>query len=407
MHKKVSKKYLNRDTCIYTIATFLFYWLINILFVNLNFLDHDYQSKEDSDINDMVYSKFKRVASANKKNTEIILVNVGNANREEIATLIDSIAIKSPKIIALDISFSSIKETLNTHLVNSLRKNKDKIVLGGHFEYGNSSHLETFLTSDAVYSNQIAIGHTNFVTLYSQGTVRRFSPFVSFKEQLIPSFSAQILKKLDASKYNHLEKRGNSTELINYKYTISAFQVLEAEEILKSQSQIKIKDKIVIFGYISNAKNGHSIEDYHYTPMNENVNFPDMPGVAIHANILNMFLNNSYIGKFPTWITLIFSFIICFSHIWIFMWLSANRPIWVHLQSKIIQFVSVVFIIYACVSIFYFTNYRVETTLIVIPIALSADIRLFGNAIFEWLHIKYKVNSYFFKTESAHKALRK
>ncbi len=179
MHKKVSKKYLNRDTCIYTIATFLFYWLINIVFVNLNFLDHDYQSKEDSDINDMVYSKFKRVASANKKNTEIILVNVGNANREEIATLIDSIAIKSPKIIALDISFSSIKETLNTHLVNSFRKNKDKIVLGGHFEYGNSSQLETFLTSDAVYSNQIAIGHTNFVTLYSQGTVRRFSPFLS------------------------------------------------------------------------------------------------------------------------------------------------------------------------------------------------------------------------------------
>ena len=141
MNKKVSKKYLNRDTCIYTIATFLFYWLINIVFVNLNFLDHDYQSKEDSDINDLVYSKFKRVASANKKNTEILLVNVGNANREEIATMIDSIAIKNPKIIALDISFSSLKETLNTHLANSLKKNKDKIVLGGHFEYGNSKFV--------------------------------------------------------------------------------------------------------------------------------------------------------------------------------------------------------------------------------------------------------------------------
>ncbi len=68
-------------------------------------MNHDYQSKEDSDINDLVYSKFKRLESS-KKNTEIILLNVGNANREEIATLIDSFSVKKPYIIALDIIFS-------------------------------------------------------------------------------------------------------------------------------------------------------------------------------------------------------------------------------------------------------------------------------------------------------------
>ncbi len=67
MNKKVSKKILRRDALIYTFATFLFYWLLNIVFVNLNFLDHNYQSKEDSDINDLVYSKFKRLESSKKK----------------------------------------------------------------------------------------------------------------------------------------------------------------------------------------------------------------------------------------------------------------------------------------------------------------------------------------------------
>jgi len=390
-------KYLSRDSILITTLIYLFYWLIHICYINLHFLDHDNQTREDSDVNDLVYSKLGGIEKGNKISQDIFLVNIGTANRDQIAEMIEKVAIRNPKVIGLDISFSSQKDTFNTKLQSTLKKLEDKLVLGGYFTYKNDSEIGTFIQSDSVYRQRISTGYTNFVTNYSQGTVRRFTPFVKIDSTSveIPSFASALLNKYSIKSYNKFRTRNNSSEIINYKYRLSNFLVLSQEDLLKNNFALDIQDKIVIFGFIGENTKNHSLEDYHYTPLNENGNFPDMPGVAIHANIIHMLITENFINNAPSWFIYLLSFIICVFHVRWFLWSFVKKHIWFHLHFKVIQFVSLAIIVLSSIILYKYFNLRIETSIIAVPIVLAVDILYFSEAIAQWIYKKYKISSYF------------
>jgi CHASE2 domain-containing sensor protein len=424
MKKTNPDKFLIRDSFLITVLTFFIYWLLHIIVINIHFLDAGNESKEDADVNDILYANFgerkmldttKRV-SYQQQNKDIFLVNVGNAKREQIATMIDNIAQRQPKVIGLDISFTTAREDFNPHLQKILKKYENKIVLGGFFTYNDKSELSEFIVSDSAYRHSILTGHTNFVTSFSQGVVRRFTPFVEFKGDTIPSFAAAVVKIDSMEAYEKLKKRekiarsknknshenSDPVEIINYQYAMNNFVVLGQNEVLKNDFQLSLKDKIVLFGLINQDSSSHTLEDYHFTPLNQDKNIADMSGVGIHANIISMILSGKYINHFPVWLTYVLSFLLCFIHIIWFLKISVKNHIWFHLLFKIIQFFSLVVIVLISLFTYKFFNLRIETSIIAVPIALSADALIFGGAIAKWLHQKYKTISYFIRGTAQH-----
>lgn len=428
MKKNNPDQYLIRDSFLITVLTFFIYWLLHLIVINIHFLDRGNESKEDSDFNDILYSNFgqqkidsTKVDSAKnliyrKQNRDIFLVNIGNADRNEMAQMIENIAQQQPKVIGIDISFASIKEAFSPQLQNSLKKHEKKIVLGGYFTYNDKSELSEFVESDSAYRYSILTGHTNFVTSFSQGVVRRFTPFVEFKGDTIPSFAAAIVKLDSIGAYEKLKKRteiarsknknapenSDPVEIINYQYAMNSFIVLEKDEVKNNRFQLSLKDKIVLFGLMGEDSTAHTLEDYHFTPLNQNKNIADMSGIGIHANIINMILSEKYINHFPIWITYVLSFLLCFIHIVWFLKINIKNHIWYHLQFKIIQFCSLVIIVFISLLSYRYFNLRVETSIIAVPIALSADALIFGGAIAKWLHKKNKTVSYFIQSTKHH-----
>jgi CHASE2 domain-containing sensor protein len=423
MKKNNPNQYLIRDSLLITVLTFFIYWLLHIIVVNIHFLDSGNESKEDSDVNDILYSNFGQQKTDDTKNQtyqhqnkDIFLVNIGNANREQMAQMIENIAKRKPKVIGIDISFASLKEGFNPKLQSTLKKYESKIVLGGYFTYNEKSELSEFIESDSVYRHFILKGHTNFVTSFSQGVVRRFTPFVEFKGDTIPSFAAAIVKLDSSEAYEKLKRRGeiaknksknthensDPVEIINYQYAMNNFVVLQKHEVLKNNFQLLLKDKIVLFGLMGEDSTSHTLEDYHFTPLNQDKNIADMSGIGIHANIINMILSGKYINHFPVWITYLLSFLLCFIHIVWFLKLSIKSHIWFHLQFKLIQFSTLVIVVFISLLAYRYFNLRVETSIIAVPIALSADALNFGGAIAKWLHQKYKTVSYFIRGTTHH-----
>lgn len=424
MKKTQPDKFLIRDSFLITVLTFFIYWLLHTIVINIHFLDSGNESKEDSDINDILYSNFgqRKMLDTTKseiyqqQNKDIFLVNIGNANREQMAQMIDNIAQRQPKVIGIDISFASLKEGYNRHLQKTLKKYENNIVLGGYFTYNDQSELSKFIESDSAYRHSILKGHTNFVTSFSQGVVRRFTPFVEFKGDTLPAFAAAILKIDSIGAYENLKKRNDiarkksknthensdPVEIINYQFTMNNFMVLGKNEVLKNRFQLSLKDKIVLFGLISEDSITHTLEDYHFTPLNQNKNIADMSGIGIHANIINMILSGKYINPFPVWLTYLLSFLLCFIHIIWFLKISVKNHIWFHLLFKIIQFGTLVVVVLVSLLCYRYLNLRVETSIIAVPIALSADALNFGGAIAKWLHQEYKTISYFIRGTTHH-----
>ena len=424
MKKNHPDKFLIRDSFLITVLTFFIYWLLHLIVINIHFLDAGNESKEDADVNDILYANFgqRKMLDTTKseiyqpQNKDIFLVNIGNANREQMAQMIDNIAQRQPKVIGIDISFASLKEGFNRHLQKTLKKYENKIVLGGYFTYNENSELSEFVESDSAYRHSILKGHTNFVTSFSQGVVRRFTPFVEFKGDTIPSFAAAVVKIDSNEAYENLQKRGNiirsnhknshenndPVEIISYQYAMNNFMVLGKNEVLKNDFQLSLKDKIVLFGLMGEDSTSHTLEDYHFTPLNQNKNIADMSGIGIHANIINMILSGKYINHFPTWITYLLSFLLCFIHIIWFLRISIKNHLWYHLQFKIIQFSSLIIIVFMSLLCYRYFNLRIETSIIAVPIALSADALNFGGAIAKWIHLKYKKVSYFIRGTTHH-----
>jgi CHASE2 domain-containing sensor protein len=398
MKNKSHTRFLNRDALLITAFTFLFYWLFHLFFVNIHILDGGNFNAEDSDINDILYTRFGREKTLGQINQDIFLVNIGKANRDEIARMIDHIASQKPKVMGLDVSFSNPEAENSDTLKAMLKKHQTLIVSSGFFRYKDQGDFASFVKSDTNYiSNSQSVGHTNFLTSYSQSKIRQFMPFVSFQNQTIPAFAVAVVEKASPERYQDLKKRKDSTDIINYKYAQDDFITLENKDVLSRDlgSKLSIKDKIVLFGYIGDSTTVHTSEDYHFTPLNQDPAEPDMSGVAIHANIINMILTKDYIHHFSEGLTYLLSFIICFFHIKWFIILSHKYHLWFHFQFKLIQLISLIIIVFLCLLIYNYGNYRIETSIIAVPIALSADVLAFGRSIAKWIHQKHKIPSYF------------
>lgn len=373
-------KYLfKRDTFLATVAVFLLMGLFALIPINTHFLDPLHLALADFNYNDLAYTQLHKNSNSTT-DTNIVVVNIGQANRQEIAAMIDKIDRSQPKVIGVDVLFEDKKDSIaDALLATQFATNRHIVTV---YNFNGNPHKGYF------YAQSLTKGFANFVG-EEEGVIRHFTPSLNENGESYTAFALQVVKKADEAKYNGFLKRKKLTETINYSRNADKYFVIDGLGLLNSKTDAIFRDKIVLLGYVS--ANKFDIEDKHFTPMNEKAigkAVPDMNGIFIHANIISMVLAKDYINHLPSWIMWSIAFLLCWLHMAFFIKAFLEAHLWFHLKAKIAQILSAVFFLYLGLMCFYKLDLQLNMTATLAAIILAVDVLYFYEAFAIWLHKK-------------------
>ncbi len=386
-----------RDTFLSTIFVFIVTALLGLVVINIHVFDPFKKAFLDFEFTDIYYSKIRNERST--VDTGIVVINIGNLQRDSIALLLNRVNTQNPKVVGLDAFFMSRKDSISDSLLKSALSGTKNLVLAG------------ILTTDEVGRSSISGTHPWFGRYQpafanltgneeNTATVREFRPFVISDDSLWSSFAAEVIRKADSQAWEKLKSRGKHREIINYTGGPGSFLCLDYKELFDPATDLRVlKNRIILLGYLGESFEApKDMEDLHFTPMNSKVSgrtIPDMRGVLIHANIISMALRSGYIAVIPSWFNWLIAFVLCYIHLAIFIFLYLRRHKWYHLIGKIIQFVTSVLLIWFAFLLYEHFGIKFSVAPSVVVIALSMDLLYFYEGFVKFLAVKFGYKSIF------------
>lgn len=328
-------KFFNIDNLMATLLVLAIMKFLPIVF-SVDMYDPIQSTMEDMQISDLVFSHLRDKNSI-PRDTNIAIVNNGHLDREEFAKMMNTLNKYEPRVIGIDAMFRKPKEpefdfqlagafanTKNLVLVCGLDYTKEKSVL---FDTINTSHPMFNQFAHNGYANVISDDDVNF------RTVRIMTPVQYVNDSLVHSFPLKVLSFYNKSKVEKFIKRKNENEVINYKRNIDKYITLDIRDVMDENVEKlkKIKDKIVLIGYLGPNINTPVTEDIFFTPLNEmyvGKTDPDMYGIVIHANVISMLLEEDYINSTPDWFNYVLTIIVLYINMFIFTYLREYYDFW-------------------------------------------------------------------------------
>lgn len=385
LHKHFTKYLLERDTILATIGVFIFLVLLGMIPINFYVLNPMKTALKDFDFNDIAYSKLGK-AEATRTDSNIVVLNIGNADREGIAYIIDKVSSLGPKVIGLDVLFEGEREPEKDSLLRQVLENTPNLVAVSRL----IPEKEGFSVDSNYFDSSLKKrGYANLIG-EEVGTIRYYSPFEVIGATKYPHITSAIVKEFDPAAYEKLVKRHKSVETINYARRVHQYKVINAEDLMMGQVEdYVLKDKIVLLGLINLDPN--NIEDKKFTPMNPKVagkSTPDMNGVIVQANIISMVLEGNYIIKMKKWVAWIVAIIIGWLHMSLFVRYYLEDHIWFHLVAKLAQVFSAILFAYLGIWLFDKFGIKLDMKYTLYVIVLAVDIIYFYEAFAVWLHKK-------------------
>ena len=332
------------DNFFATTFIFLIMWGVSNIDIQSEILNPVSDMFGDFEITDLVSSK---IEEETPEDTNIVLVNIGNLSRSEIAAQIDIINKHEPKVIGIDAFFRSPKEPqLDSSLVQAFSKTKNLVLVSELIENDTSGIVENIKYSNTIFMRYAQPGFADMIAQgkHSLNTARDCIPKEIVNSDTLLSFPSKLVSIYAPEKLKRYIARNKDVESINYQGNINVhlegstensktvFTALDWYDVLdKKFTPETIKDKIVIMGFMGESIGQNNWQDKFCTPLNSQYvgrTAPDMYGVVVHANIVSMILKEKYINDMPDWLnwTLTLSFI--FLNIWIFNWLYLNTAEW-------------------------------------------------------------------------------
>lgn len=401
VHGRVTKYLYERDTIFATIWVFIFIVVLGSIPLNLGILNPVKLGLKDFDFNDMYYSK---VGNNQKKelDSNIVVINIGMADREEIAMIIDKVASFSPKVMGLDALFDGPRDPYKDSLLNETIRRHKNLVLATKYQTDSTGKLiagTNFFKTDSTL-----FGYVNFPYNDDRETIRTYYPFKRDEKNhqlVLPSFTSTLVRIYDSAKYHDIVKKIDKKLTINYTRKVTdkkkQYQVVEPGDLMADQVESKaIKGKIALLAYVNIATT--DIEDKKFTPLNEKYagkSWPDMNGILVHANIISMIMEKNYIKKVPLWGNLLLAIIVCWLHMSFFIHYYLESHIWFHLVAKIAQVLSAFLFVGLGIVIFSKYGLKVDMKLSLIVIVLAVDVIYFYEAWAVWMHKKFNYKTVF------------
>jgi len=383
---KSYRKYLfNRDTLFSIIGVFIVIGLLALLPLNTSVLNPIKSALADFNFNDLAYAKLDKNAET-PMDRRIVLVNTGRAGREEIAFMLQKLHEARPKVIGLDVLFNEPHEPETDSLLSKTLQSIPNLIMASRLNWDNKKDIE----EKGCFKNDIfTYGYVNFIG-EEQGTIRHYSPLEKVKDQSYLSFTSALLKLTDSVAFQQLAARKRSVEDIHYQRKVQQYLTVEGEDLLTDKIEPSVfSNHIVLVGYLNEDPN--DIEDKHFTPMNPSFAgkaSPDMNGLVIHANILSMLLDKTFIKKVPAVLNWTVTLLIAWLHMALFMKYYLEDHIWFHLVAKLAQVVSAIFFVYLSLVLYHSFSLKLDMKLAIIIIILAIDVIYFYEAFAIWMNKK-------------------
>ena len=396
IHRNLTKYLYERDTIFATLWVFIFIFALGAIPLNLGTLNPIKLAMKDFDMNDLSYAKLGK-GSDSGLDTNIVVINIGNADRAGIAMMIQKTASYQPKVMALDVLFNGPKDPQADSMLSQVFQENPNLVGAAQFILDTGTHELAFSRNyfkDKVHN----YGFVNFPA-DDKESIRNFFPVkkMEHSDSLLPSFTAAILKQYKPEAFEKMEHHGDHMTLINYSRRATQYLTLEGDQLLTDQVDGSIiKGKIALMAYVN--LDPYNIEDKKFTPMNEKFygkSWPDMNGIFVHANIISMALEDNYVKKLPLWATILIAVFIGWLHMSFFVHYYLENHIWFHLVAKIGQVASAIFFVW--LGLYLFDRYRlkVDLKLSLVVIIMAVDVIYFYEAWAVWMHKRFKYNTVF------------
>lgn len=428
------KKHLfSIDNVMAMLIVFIFFKLVGS--INLSVLDPIGDAFEDVELTDIVFSKFNKNAEyhaikdgKNTLDTNIVIVNIGNLKRQEIAQLLNKVNSCEPATVGIDIFFEgsyrhkmkldsiydnmlamSLKNTPNLVLVSGGKEGIEKInnkMQTVYYDIEKNQYPE-YKTSDSLFTQHATSALANLVTdLKSDNKEDEFkvcrkllthAKIKSLNDTIIECFALALVEKYNPAKAEIFRKRiakkqngkDKAEEIINYTGNIHVpfqerekprYRVFDIMDIFKNNFKKEdFKGKIVLFGFLGGDINMKTGEDKFFTPLNERYigkTYEDMYGVVIHANAITMILDELYIDATPSWIGHVIGLLLTYFCIGVFRSIYFEFKHWYDGLTKIIGLMISVSLLGIIGLVFAQFNYK-----IIFPAVYFAAIVLAGDVL--------------------------
>jgi CHASE2 domain-containing sensor protein len=400
VHGRVTKYLYEKDTLFATLWVFIFIFALGLIPLNLGIMNPIKLGLKDFDFNDLYYSKV-----GNKQNTpidtNIVVINIGQADREGIAMIVEKTASYKPKVMGLDVVFDGPRDPVKDSILReTIRRNKNLVLAA---KYGVDTNNKLIATGNSFLTDSTLSGYVNFPNDDNE-TVRGYYAFRKDdkdKNIILPSFSSVLVKHFDSAAFKKISKKGDQKVFINYTRTVTdrkkQYLVIEPEDLMTDNvDSSAFKGKIALLAYVNISP--HDIEDKKFTPMNAKFagkSTPDMNGILVHANIISMVLEKNYIKKLPLWGNLLIAVLVCWLHMSFFIHYYLESHIWFHLAAKIAQVASAILFVMIGIEIFNRYHLKVDMKYSLITIIMAVDVIYFYEAWAVWMHKKFNYKTVF------------
>lgn len=361
-------------------------WILDLVRLNLHFLDPFNKSVKDYEVTDIVYSKL-RVENI-ELDTNIILVNTGKPDRDTLRLMLERIIDAGPKAIGLDILFSERKDATTDSLLQAQLKRFQYITLATRLEnYDEASGtFEREADCDPYFRDFAYTGYTNF-PVNENRTIRLFSLRERTREGESLAFPVRLAKLAAPEKVDELMKRGNDVEEIYFFGGADNFLQFEPENILDTSINLSglLKGKVVMIGFAGMYSWDDPLLDRHFTPMNSQYtgrNIPDTYGIVIHANILKMILEGVYIKKLYGIFNVFFIFLFCYLNIHLFYYFYRRVAFPYYSFARLLQVTQIILLFLFVAIAFHYFRYRIDVAFAIAVMLIAFDvIKFYENVL--------------------------
>lgn len=388
---KKKTKLLIRDSFFSTILSLSLILILVLIFFNVRFFNPLHKAFKDFNFLDVFYSE--RFYDTSKINTDIILVNVKNKNRFEIAQLLQAIIDGQPKTIGFDIILEEQKEPQfvdsmlaillsNEHIVTSFEIKKQSVIFN-HPSFG-SNKKSAFV---------------NFNFDDNTSVIRDFKGITEVNSNYRLSFATQIAKHYLGERWQsfNYENKLKKSQTIKYSGNYESYQYLESDDFLDYEKKSILKNKIVILGYLGSPTGSvNDLQDKFFTPLNKifaGKSDADMYGMVIHANIISMLINNEMMYKVSNFWLAVIIFLAMFLSTMFYMKINKKYKISYRTRKQVFQFVISVFILGLSLWL-YKQNIVLKPVIIIVGIIIAGSYFKYYKHLLRYIKTQRKWKTY-------------
>jgi hypothetical protein len=359
------RRWFNWDNLIATLLVFALMALFPLLF-SPEFLRPVRDSLADFHLTDIYFSTIRGEESV-EADENIVIINSAGLSIKGLLKLIELTDDAGAAVIGVNnLNLDYFNKNDQEALVELLNNDIELIIDPGPHSSGD-------FAENIYFDNKDLFGSGGFGIDSEHNTLRNFFA-KSVKSDEFP-FAIAVVNKIDENKIETLSLRNQLQEPIYYRGNVNKFYHLEAIDILKGEQDIDfIEGKIVLIGKAGLIQENVELEDVYFTPLNKQYlgkAFPDMYGTVVHANIISMIINETYINSMPMILSLILAFIVCFFNMAIFKMLTNRLPMMYEFLSLAIFVVESIILLYLTILFMAKFNYEFKSTMAIFTAALS------------------------------------